>query len=229
MSQRCGHARRRGGREHVVAVENAGHAEPRCHTLTIMLSSVRSVADLAAAQAQGHQVKFLFFWGHQPERDGGVGAGCLSQWWPAPFTADDTRFATAEHYMMWRKATLFGDRAMAKQILAAPHPHAAKVLGGRVAGFDQQTWSEHRFAIVVAGNLAKFDQHPALRAFLLATGLRVLVEASPVDRIWGIGLNRDDPAAGDPACWRGLNLLGFALMQVREALEDQGRQGTVPA
>ncbi|WP_430502919.1 NADAR family protein [Micromonospora trifolii] len=187
-----------------------------------MLASVRSVADLAAAQAQGHRVKFLFFWGHQPERDGGVGPGCLSQWWPAPFTVDGMRFATAEHYMMWRKATLFGDRAMAEQILAAPHPHAAKALGGRVAGFDQQTWSEHRFAIVVAGNLAKFDQHPALRAFLLATGPRVLVEASPLDRIWGIGLDRDDPAAGEPGCWRGLNLLGFALMQVREVFSDQG-------
>ncbi|WP_444947727.1 NADAR family protein [Micromonospora ureilytica] len=189
-----------------------------------MLASVRSVGDLAQAQAQaqGQRVKFLFFWGHQPERDGGVGSGCLSQWWPAPFTVDKLRFATAEHYMMWRKATLFGDRAMAEQILAAPHPHAAKVLGGRVAGFDQRTWTEHRFAIVVAGNLAKFDQHPALRAFLLATGQRVLVEASPLDRIWGIGLNRDDPAAGDPACWRGLNLLGFALMQVREVLRDQG-------
>src|SRR4051794_40397596 len=109
-----------------------------------MLASVRSVADLAAAQAQGHRVKFLFFWGHQPERDGGVGAGCLSQWWPAAFTADDLRFATAEHYMMWRKAKLFGDRVRAEEILAAPHPHAAKALGGRVAGFDQQTWSEHR-------------------------------------------------------------------------------------
>lgn len=82
---------------------------------------------------------------------------------------------------------------------------------------------------MVAGNLAKFDQHPALRAFLLATGQRVLVEASPVDRIWGIGLNRDDPAAGEPGRWRGLNLLGFALMQVREALREQGRQGTVLA
>ncbi|MEU1589594.1 NADAR family protein [Micromonospora sp. NPDC005710] len=186
-----------------------------------MMASVRSVADLAAAQAQGHQVKFLFFWGHQPERDGSVGAGCLSQWWPAPFTADDLRFATAEHYMMWRKAMLFGDHAMADEILAAPHPHAAKTRGGRVSGFDEQTWNEHRFAIVVAGNLAKFDQHPALREFLLATRQRVLVEASPIDRVWGIGLNRDDPAAVDPGASQRLNLLGFALMQVREVLRKQ--------
>jgi ribA/ribD-fused uncharacterized protein len=194
-----------------------------------MLASVRSVADLTAAQAQGHRIQFLFFWGHQPERDGSVGAGCLSQWWPASFTVGDLRFATAEHYMMWRKAKLFGDCAVAEQILAAPHPHAAKALGGRVAGFDEATWSDHRFAIVVAGNLAKFGQHPALRAFLLATGQRVLVEASPLDRIWGIGLDREDPAAVDPSRWPGLNLLGFVLMQVRELIEDQQPHGTVRA
>lgn len=162
--------------------------------------------------------KFLYFWGHQPERDGSIGPGCLSQWWPVSFTVDGRRFATAEHYMMWRKAVLFDDPAGAERILAAPHPHAAKKLGGRVAGFDQAVWEEHRFAIVVAGNLAKFSQDEALRTFLLGTGERVLVEASPLDRIWGIGLTRDDPAAADPARWRGLNLLGLALMEVRGRL-----------
>jgi ribA/ribD-fused uncharacterized protein len=119
---------------------------------------------------------------------------------------------------MWRKATLFGDRPMAERILAAPHPRAAKMLGGRVEGFDQQTWNAHRSDIVVAGNVAKFAQHADLREFLLGTGRRILVEASPMDRIWGIGLTRDDPAAADPAQWRGLNLLGFALMQARKTL-----------
>jgi len=185
-----------------------------------MTTSVGSVADLSAVLARGVRVKFLFFWGHQPEADGQIGAGCLSQWWPAPFTVDGRAFATAEHYMMWRKATLFGDHAAALKILDAPHPHAAKALGGRVVGFDQQVWDEHRVPIVVAGNLAKFGQHPPLGAFLVTTGRRILVEASPVDRIWGIGLARDDPAATDPGRWCGLNLLGFALMQVRETLND---------
>lgn len=117
-------------------------------------------------------------------------------------------------------AILFGDDAMAERILVAPHPHAAKALGSRVAGFDQQIWEECRFEIVVVGNLAKFGEHAALRAFLLATGRRVLVEASPVDRIWGCGRTRDDAAAFDPAQWLGLNLLGFALMQVRDVLRD---------
>jgi len=88
----------------------------------------------------------------------------LSQWWPAPFTADGLVFATAEHYMMWRKATLFGDEAMAERILAAPHRTPPRRSAGRVAGFDQPTWNEHRFDIVVAGNLAKFGEHAELRA-----------------------------------------------------------------
>ncbi|NMO54034.1 NADAR family protein [Actinoplanes sp. TBRC 11911] len=174
--------------------------------------------DLVTAVDSGSRLKFVFFWGDRPEPDGRAGAGCLSQWWVAPFTVGGVEFASAEHYMMWRKATLFGDRVMAGRILAAPHPRAAKVLGGRVAGFDQQTWDEHRFGIVVAGNMAKFGRHEDLRVFLPGTRRRVLVEASPVDRIWGIGLGRDDPAAGDPRRWRGLNLLGFALMRVRDAL-----------
>ncbi|GAB1639784.1 NADAR family protein [Krasilnikovia sp. MM14-A1259] len=188
-----------------------------------MPDATLTVTDLMAALAQGQRIKFLFFWGHQPERDGSIGGGCLSQWWPAPFTLDGHSFATAEHYMMWRKATLFGDDAMAQRILAAPHPHAAKALGSRVTGFDEKTWAEQRFPIVMAGNLAKFGQHAPLRAFLIGTGPRVLVEASPVDRIWGIGLTRDDPAATDPSQWQGQNLLGFALMHVRDVLDNKSQ------
>ncbi|WP_433824423.1 NADAR family protein [Actinoplanes sp. CA-015351] len=180
-----------------------------------MSATARSVTDLLKTDTK---LKYLYFWGHQPERDGSVGAGCLSQWSAESFTVDGRRFSTAEHYMMWRKATLFGDEDTAERILAAPHPKAAKDLGGRATGFDQQTWNEHRFAVVVDGNLAKFTQHPALGAYLRGTGRRVLVEASPMDRIWGIGLARDDERAADPRRWRGLNLLGFALMEVRDRL-----------
>ncbi|PYC74950.1 DUF1768 domain-containing protein [Micromonospora arborensis] len=186
-----------------------------------MVMSTSSVAELIGEMRSVARVKFLFFWGHQPQRDGGIGAGCLSQWWPAPFTIDGLRFATAEHYMMWRKATLFGDQATAAQILAVAHPHAAKTLGRQVTNFDQQTWEQHRYDIVVAGNAEKFGQHPALRAYLLGTGGRVLVEASPLDQIWGIGLAADHPHATDPTRWPGLNLLGFALMQTRALLREQ--------
>ncbi|WP_051367452.1 NADAR family protein [Hamadaea tsunoensis] len=176
--------------------------------------------DLARAVAAGTKVKYLFFWGHQPQRDGSIGAGCLSQWWPARFSVDDVEYATAEHWMMWSKATLFGDREIADRVLAVRHPQEAKVLGREVRGFDQRTWDEHRYAIVLAGSLAKFGRHDDLRRFLLGTKDRVLVEASPVDRVWGIGLAATDPRAQDPARWRGLNLLGFALGETRERLRE---------
>ncbi len=163
-------------------------------------------------------MKFLFFWGHQPERDGGTGKGCLSQWWPCTFTADGQEFASAEHYMMWRKALLFGDTAVAARVLAARTPAEAKALGRVVPGFSSDVWESARLDIVVDGNLAKFGQDAALRTYLLSTGSGVLVEASPQDRVWGIGLAASDPRAADPAQWLGLNLLGEALMEVRSRL-----------
>jgi ribA/ribD-fused uncharacterized protein len=91
-------------------------------------------------------------------------------------------------------------------------------LGRQVRGFDEEAWTAARYDIVVAGSVAKFGQHEDLRAFLLATGERVLVEASPLDRVWGIGLAADDERASSPDRWVGLNLLGFALMDAREKL-----------
>lgn len=176
-----------------------------------------SVAELLRHTDQ-HPVEYLYFWGHRPARDGGPGPGCLSQWWPVTFTVDGVGYASAEHFMMAGKARLFGDDASVGRILAAGTPAEAKALGRKVAGFDEDTWVEHRFDLVVAASTAKFGQHPDLRAYLLATAGRVLVEASPLDRVWGIGLAADDPRAADPATWEGLNLLGFALMRARHEL-----------
>lgn len=103
-------------------------------------------------------------------------------------------------------------------MLAAPTPRSAKSLGRSVRNFDESMWSENRSSIVFDGNLAKFSQNPALASYLLDTKDRVLVEASPDDRIWGIGLSEDDRNVRNPERWRGLNLLGFALMRVREHL-----------
>ncbi|MEV6598311.1 NADAR family protein [Actinoplanes sp. NPDC051346] len=178
----------------------------------------RTADDVRALVRAGERVKYLFFWGHRPQRDGSIGAGCLSQWWPSAFTVDGVRFASAEHYMMWRKATLFGDLEAAERILAADHPRQAKTLGGGVRGFDEDKWAAERFEIVVAGNVAKFAQSRELRDFLVGTDPRVLVEASPVDRVWGIGLAATDDGVADPLRWQGLNLLGFALMQARHQL-----------
>lgn len=113
---------------------------------------------------------------------------------------------------------LFGDETSAGKILEAKHPRQAKELGLGVAGFDQKQWEASRGEIVLAGSVAKFGRHPELLRFLLSTGERVLVEASPLDRVWGIGLAADDPDAENPARWRGLNLLGFALTRARAIL-----------
>lgn len=177
----------------------------------------RSVEQLCEAIAEGWAPEYLFFWKHG-SRAGGIGPECLSQWYPAGFVVDGERFATAEHFMMYRKALLFDDEGVAERILGVDHPRAVKKLGRRTRGFDEERWVAHRFDIVVAGSLAKFSQNPGLRAFLCGTSPRVLVEASPLDAIWGIGLAEEDPAARHPARWRGLNLLGFALMKARAEL-----------
>ncbi|MFC0533686.1 NADAR family protein [Phytohabitans kaempferiae] len=173
---------------------------------------------LRDAELDGKPMKITPFWGHKPTASGAVGSGCLSQWWPAEFTVDGEDYRTAEHWMMAEKARLFADEEGLAAVLAAVSPGAAKAAGRKVRGFDEQRWTDARYDIVVAGNLAKFGQHAALRDFLLATGDRVLVEASPLDRVWGIGMAPGHPDVPHPLRWRGLNLLGFALMDVREKL-----------
>lgn len=177
----------------------------------------RSTKDLPAYFAQGHRPEYLLFWGHQAPKSG-VNKSCFSQWFEAGFTVDGVRYRTAEHFMMAGKARVFGDTATCERIVAARTPGEAKKLGREIRNFDEAAWVEARFDIVARGNVEKFSQNAALGAFLLGTGHQVLVEASPVDAIWGIGRAATDPAAQDPREWRGLNLLGFALMAARDVL-----------
>jgi ribA/ribD-fused uncharacterized protein len=186
-----------------------------------MHDDIRDREALLAAIRRGGRPKYLFFWGHQPPREGGIGNHCLSQWWLASFVVDGVRYPSAEHFMMAEKARLFGDGDTLARILEVGHPGGAKLLGREVRGFEEEAWEKVRFEIVVRGNEAKFGQNPALRQHLLGTAGRVLVEASPVDRIWGIGLAANDPRASDPESWRGENLLGFALMEARGRLGGQ--------
>jgi hypothetical protein len=176
------------------------------------------LAQLRAAETAGEPVDVLAFYGHKPNPDGSVSSGCLSQWWPRPFTVDGVTYPTAEHWMMAAKARLFDDETGLAEVLATPSPGAAKAAGRRVRGFDEAKWRDVCYDIVVAGNMAKFGQHDDLAEFLRRTGRKVLVEASPFDRIWGIGMGRTHSDVGRPTRWRGLNLLGFALMDVREKL-----------
>lgn len=166
---------------------------------------------------QGGQATYLFFWGHK-QSGTGITKSCLSQWYPAAFVVDGLKYKTAEHFMMAEKARLFGDRISEQQILSAETPDRAKALGRKVTGFSSEIWEIHRSEIVRKGNLHKFSQRSELGRFLLSTGNQVLVEASPVDSIWGIGLAAEDARANDPSLWQGENLLGFALMQVRDQL-----------
>jgi len=166
------------------------------------------------------ETKYLFFWGHTPKQKNVVDKSCFSQWFPAAFEVAGTTYATAEHWMMAEKARLFGNDEIGRHIIAARHPNEAKKLGRQVTGFDPQVWDEHKYDLVKAGNYHKFSQHSQLQDYLLTTGDRVLVEASPVDTIWGIGLAADSPDAANPARWQGPNLLGFALMEVRDQLRQ---------
>ena len=184
------------------------------------IADVRSREELVQLVAQGLRPEYFFFWGHQPLPNGEIGKSCLSQWWPAAFVIDGVTYPTAEHFMMAEKARLFGDEETRAEILKADKPKNAKQLGRRVKNFDDARWQEHRFEFVIEGNLAKFAQSPELQSFLIGTGDTVLVEASPLDRIWGIGLGANAEHAQDPAQWRGLNLLGFALMEVRKRLRN---------
>lgn len=171
----------------------------------------------------GKKIKYIYFWGHK-SKGNDIAKSCFSQWYPAPFILDDVRYASAEHYMMAEKAKLFNDIEVRKRIITASNPGSAKALGREVKGFDQGIWEQHRMDIVIRANIAKFSQNEELGKFLISTGNRVLVEASPVDKIWGVGLSEQDNEINNHLLWNGLNLLGFALMKVRSVLIESSNQ-----
>jgi len=153
--------------------------------------------------------KFTFFW-----------SGPFSQWYPAMFKVDGKRFLCAEQFMMFKKAEFFGDINTAEKIMLAPDPKTQKALGRSVQGFDVDSWNENAKAFVYMGNYNKFTQNNDLLKKLFATIGTTLVEASPYDTIWGIGLKEDDPSALDRNKWRGTNWLGEVLTSLREDLSN---------
>jgi ribA/ribD-fused uncharacterized protein len=185
----------------------------------IKYPDIHDVDSLMSAIRAGFHPTYIFFWGHTAQETS-IGKHVLSQWWPASFSVENQSYPTAEHYMMAEKARLFGDAETRGEILATTDPAQAKALGRKVRGFADERWAEERVAIAVRGNTAKFGQNTDLKEWLIATKDAILVEASPVDRAWGIGLAANDKRAGNPETWRGLNLLGFALMKVRAALQN---------
>ncbi|HEX7868787.1 MAG TPA: NADAR family protein [Chryseobacterium sp.] len=165
---------------------------------------------------QNENLNFLFFWGHTAKDH--VTKSCFSQWFPGEFEENGTIYQTAEHYMMAGKARLFNDNETLIEILNSNTPNLAKNLGRKVKKFDPQIWEKHKYEIVRKGNLLKFSQNEEFKEFLLSTNDKILVEASPYDTIWGIGMLETDPDVQNPSLWKGENLLGFALMEVRDEL-----------
>ncbi|XP_065905134.1 N-glycosidase YbiA-like isoform X2 [Dysidea avara] len=163
---------------------------------------------MAVAEAKPVE-KFHFFWKSKSP---------FSQWYSAQFKVDDVEYNCAEQYMMYQKAKLFKDDETAKLILESSSPKDQKALGRKVQNFVEETWTAHCRNIVKAGNRAKFSQNPDLKKVLFDTAGHTIVEASPVDKIWGIGLAQDDPRASDRNKWRGTNWLGQALTEVRDEL-----------
>jgi len=159
-----------------------------------------------------HKERYTFFWkSHSP----------FSQWHPSVFTVDGVEFNCAEQFMMYQKAMLFEDPNTAQRILDTPDPRRQKSLGREVQNFNDDAWQQNCRDIVKRGNLAKFSQNKDLLSALLATEGTVLVEASPQDRIWGIGLTADNPRAHNKNTWRGSNWLGYALTDARNELVKQ--------
>jgi ribA/ribD-fused uncharacterized protein len=151
---------------------------------------------------------FVFFWKSNSP---------FSQWYVSNFIIDGITFNSAEQYMMYRKAVLFKDEEIAKKILKTHSPKEQKALGREVRHFEQEKWEKYCQKFVYEGNYAKFTQNESLKKALLST-IGTLVEASPVDPIWGVGLAEDDPRIKDRSTWKGKNWLGEILTQVRDEL-----------
>ena len=143
----------------------------------------------------------------------------MSQFFPCEFTdIDGNKFISAEQYMHYKKSVLFDDHDTGEKILNTDSPITTKQLGRQVYGFDQQLWIQYRYVIVFTGNYLKFSSDERLKALLLSTKGKILVEASPVDKIWGVGMSHNDPNISNPKKWKGENLLGKVLMNVRRSL-----------
>ena len=159
---------------------------------------------------------------HNPDEENGY----LSNWYISYFEVGGIKFSSMEQYMMYQKAVCFSDNSIAQSILETDDPAEIKALGRKVAGYDDYYWSGIRQIIVYDGLIEKFSQNEDLRKRLAATGKNILAECAVKDRVWGIGLSMSDPDRSEPSKWKGQNLLGYALMMVRNKLSEENL-GTV--
>ncbi|MBI9010543.1 MAG: NADAR family protein [Tenericutes bacterium] len=164
------------------------------------------------------RMEFLFFWGHEKLKDGEITKSCLSQWWKSKFSIDTYTYCCMEQYLMASKARLFNDEKTLEKIMKSSNPKKIKALGRRVKNFKEEIWKDRRYSIIVNGNLSKFLQNQKLLNYLLDTQDKILVEANPYDKIGGVGMAADNNKIINPLNWKGENLIGFALMDVRDEL-----------
>ena len=152
---------------------------------------------------------------HNPEEENGY----LSNWYLSDFKVDSIQFSSMEQYMMYKKAIVFNNTKIAKEILETTDVSRIKALGRQVSKYNDTHWNGVRQIIIYKGLLEKFSQNEDLKKRLLNTGNDILAECAVQDKIWGIGLSMKDVNRWDMEKWRGENLLGFALMMVREELQ----------
>ena len=161
------------------------------------------------------KLEYVFFWRTN---------SYFSNWYPSDFVVDGIKYWCTEQYMMAKKAELFGDREIYNLIMHCNSQRDIKALGRKISNFNESVWVKNRERIVFEGNYAKFTQNPMLKSYIVKQKNKILVEASPYDRIWGVGVDSSDiEFISNPYNWRGLNLLGFTLMKVRDKiLEEEG-------
>ena len=142
--------------------------------------------------------------------------GTVSNWHRSPFILDNLEFINGEQWMMYQKAMLFGDNITAVRIMETISPREQKSLGRRVIGYNDEIWDKERFDLVKRGLREKFLQNKEMYAELKNFKGYFFVEASPTDRIWGIGFEEKD-ALANIENW-GENLLGKILTELAEEL-----------
>ena len=163
--------------------------------------------------ASGQDLNFTFFW---KTSKGILDEGCFSQWQISHFSFRGIQYSSAEQFMMAHKAIAFNDRETLKEIMNESHPRKIKKLGRQIVNFNSDTWDKYKYCVALIGNYCKFDQNEKMKQILINTGDNIIVEASPYDKIWGVGLNATDSRIMNPFYWEGKNLLGFVLMKVRD-------------
>lgn len=178
---------------------------------------IYSIDALIKEYKKENRHKFVFFYGHT-QKGKEIDKSCFSQWFITDFIINNIKYNCTEQYMMAEKARLFKDEKMLEKIMKTCHPKEMKAYGRAVENFNKTIWEENCYRIVKTGNMAKFSQNIELLNFIKLTNKRILVEASPRDRIWGIGMGINNPNVENPLAWRGKNLLGFALTEVRDEL-----------